>query len=443
MDFTDKLLEFISEAGKILHVDNGHDAIRQGLQKQLATAHRVDNPDGGYYDYPTVQDVFGDSESGQVVYSKNGKHTRADYKKGEDGGMALSKHTAVKRSYTAEAEVTESEVELLIEVTEAFLDKNGKGKIKLIGPGTGSTAHYTAESLKRTAANKVFAKGTHMHMDHQTVAERAARPEGSVKTMASTLSTDAEWEENGKDGPGLYAGIEAYPDVAPFLNARAKDIGMSVRGMIVPTGKTVNGKPEVQEFARAISVDYVTRAGAGGKPLMEVYESYRQETGGLAAKQTDKGVVIEMEVKESDFNALKAQADLVPALVRRLDRVEESNRRFAVRDIVAGLVQESKLPERAQTRISKPFLSVTFVPPVKDDVLDIPALTTLVKEAITEETTYLQESGVLRMSPVRKLGANGQPDVEPTEQQLSQEADISLQDITRRLSDLPKLERTA
>lgn len=149
-----------------------------------------------------------------------------------------------------------------------------------------------------------------------------------------------------------------------------------------------------------------------------------------------------MEVKESDFKALQDQAALVPKLMTRLDRVEEQNRRFQVQGIVSRLVAESKLPTPSQNRLTKPFLAATYVGPVKEDVLDLVALEAQVKEAITDETKYLQESGIIRTNPVVGNGSDGTA-TKLTEEQIAQEADRVLQDASRELGGLPALDRKA
>lgn len=435
----DNLYAFVTESSKVLHLDASHSALRDKLQQHLAAQHRVSSPESGYYDYPTVQDVYGDDGEGQVVYSQGGKHTMANFKKGDEPNQyALSKHKPVKKAYVAESLLTrESEVTESIEVAEAALDANGRGELCLIKPCRGSMGYYTEDALKKTAAKGVFAKGTKMFIDHATQEERIARPEGSVFKQAAVFEGAAVWKDNGKAGPGLYAPIKAYSDFVPFINERAKDIGASVRGSIIPTGKIIDGVPEVQEFASALSVDFVTRAGAGGK-LITVYESFRS---GHQPEPKVKEGATDMEVKESDFKALQDQAALVPTLVTRLDRVEEANRRYQVRDMVERLVQASELPANAQKRTLKPYLSESYPCPLKDGKLDVVVLEAAVKESIKEEVTYLQENGVLRPSPVSRMGAAADPNVkEPTEPEILQEANRILSETSRRLSNLPVTE---
>ena len=50
----------------------------------------------------------------------------------------------------------------------APLPAPGKLLIQLITPGWGSSGYYSAEVLEQAANDKVFAKGTQMHIDHMS-----------------------------------------------------------------------------------------------------------------------------------------------------------------------------------------------------------------------------------------------------------------------------------
>jgi hypothetical protein len=107
-----------------------------------------------------------------------------------------------------------------------------------------------------------------------------------------------------------------------------------------------------------------------------------------------------------------------------------------VSNLVSTTIAECSLPDRAKTRISKPFLLPSYAAPLKDGVLDTATLTAAVKEAIKDETAYLQESGILNLSPVNANGAGADGKVK-SEEELLQEADRVLNAATRELQDLP------
>lgn len=142
-------------------------------------------------------------------------------------------------------------------------------KVRLIeGDKLGATAFYPADVIRRDGP-KVFTKGTPMFLDHQTVEEKANRPFGSITNFVGELATDAYYEND-----GLYADIEVFEDAAPLIKSRMNKIGVSIRADIVGERGEINGKlvPIAREFTSARSVDFVMRAGAGGK-IMSILES--------------------------------------------------------------------------------------------------------------------------------------------------------------------------
>lgn len=177
-----------------------------------------------------------------------------------------------------------SKTSTLVKVTErGTLPAVGtKMRIRVIAPGWGSSGYYSTEALAGAATAKVFHAGVPVYLDHPGAEERVDRPERSVRDLAGKLISDAIYEAAGPVGPGLYADIEVYPHVAPVIEAMADDIGMSIRA----TADAERGEAEgrtgllVTRFDEALSVDFVTAAGAGGK-VVQLLESAR-----LAAEAT-------------------------------------------------------------------------------------------------------------------------------------------------------------
>jgi len=145
--------------------------------------------------------------------------------------------------------------------------------IKLIDAGWGSSGYYSKEVLERDRG--VFPAGTHMYINHPSQKEYTDRPERDVRNLAAVTVEGAEWLENGKDGPGLYAKAEVFSSHALFLKERANHIGVS----IVADGMREIGEAEgrkgniIKSLDRGRSVDFVTRAGRGGKLLAESDDS--------------------------------------------------------------------------------------------------------------------------------------------------------------------------
>lgn len=507
----------IQEATKN-YIDHSLSSVHSKLQDALTSEHRSSYESGSWHDYPQVHHVFGDKDSGQVVYRQGDTHFRAPYKMDNGGaGYTIGSSQPVQMAYVpssvsvqealvnhpdAAIEVMEryistterktipsedfagkdksfpiktasdvraaldsigragsgnhspeelksrilaiakrkgfavpksdqdakesatlaaKEVEETIILQEAKSDAKGNALIKLISPGAGSMGYYSADVLKEAAKNKVFPKSTRMFLDHQSAAERAARPEGDVKKWAATTSDDAVYLEGASapDGDGLYANTNIYPDHKPFIEARRKDIGVSVRAGVVTTGAMKEGVPEVKEMKYALSADFVTRAGRGGK-LVEMYESFRSSTG-----QETEGIMNDEEKRQLTVlqESVAALNLTVPKQAARIDRLQEENDRLRADRMIAESLVGSGLTARAGARVSKMLVGVL---PMKDGVLDAVAFQESVKAAIVDEKAYLQESGV-RVSPfqVRGMGgvANTTADATGTDDALLQEAD--------------------
>lgn len=420
-------LDYLQEAAKILHLDKSHDALRSKLQTQVTTEHRVANPDSAYYSSPYVQDVYGNDEAGTVVYSTNGAHTMAKFKaKKEGAGYDLSGHSAVKRAYVssdsahkesvfvdgeettlaAKESLIEDIHEELLDLREAAFDAQGNGLIKLIAPGHGTTGYYSAEVLKEAVKKGVF-DNAQMFIDHATDAEEAARPEGTVHGLAAK-GGKATYEESGAEGAGVYTKASAYPDTRDFLNARAKDIGVSIRAMGRGVAGQVGGR--VNKIVKSLDVlksaDFVTRAGAGGK-LVPLLESFRTNKRLPAAKEGN--TMADVTISDTELAALKESAAKIPSLQLQLDRGNERFARLDAKDIAATKLSESALPAPAQKRLIMFLTGPSAVLPLKEGALDVITFEANIKSAIESEAAYLKEAGV-STAGVRGLGDGGKPD---------------------------------
>lgn len=147
----------------------------------------------------------------------------------------------------------------------------GKLLIQLITPGWGSSGYYSPALLEQAAADKVFAKGTQMHIDHMSSSERREQPAGSVKTLAAVLTEDAVW-----DGERLVAEAMLGSQYRDVITEFADYIGTSIAaGADVTIGEAEGRKGTIVEklYPDALNrVDFVTVAGRGGK-VEKVLES--------------------------------------------------------------------------------------------------------------------------------------------------------------------------
>lgn len=170
------------------------------------------------------------------------------------------------------------ETRKLVESIARVQEAKGKRKFRvriIEGDRWGSSGYYSKEMLTRDGP-KAFPAGTQMYLDHPSESEEMDRPERSVKDLAAKTTSTPVYEKD-----GLYADIEVYEHMADVVNAIAEDVGLSIRASATvkweddrpdPEGR---GRPTITGLIEGISVDFVTKAGAGGK-IVELLESARE-----------------------------------------------------------------------------------------------------------------------------------------------------------------------
>lgn len=139
-------------------------------------------------------------------------------------------------------------------------------RIVLITPGWGSSGYYPDAVLEQAATDRVFPKGTQMHLDHSTPLEDMERPAGSVRTLAAVLTEDAYWDPS---VPGLVAESKVFTPWASTLAEMADYIGVSISAAAeFKPGEAEGRRGNVVERLLPDPlnrVDYVTVAGRGGR----------------------------------------------------------------------------------------------------------------------------------------------------------------------------------
>lgn len=151
--------------------------------------------------------------------------------------------------------------------------EGGRFKIQIVTPGVGSSGTYPQETIEAAGRDKVFGQGLHMYLDHATEAQDWAKPEGSLRDLVGVLDEDAHWDEA---SGGLVAEARIYSHWRPILEEMKDDIGVSIRA----SGEVREdaGQRIITKLVEARSVDFVTKAGRGGR-VMEVLESARLREG--------------------------------------------------------------------------------------------------------------------------------------------------------------------
>lgn len=310
----------------------------------------------------------------------------------------------------------------------------------------GSSGYYPADVLARDGAT-AFPAGTHIYFDHPTQTEEEERPERSVLEMAGVLLDDAKFEES-PDGRGLFARVKFFEDVKDMVGFRAKYVGLSIRaaGQIE---ETPQGQRVVRSISHGLSVDLVTRAGAGGR-LVTMTESAQTpesppavqsaavtaataaapatipSTTGTGALVSEVGALKESvsdrldqtsvdlarntqqlkEMQRELEKQVRENAKLGEAITYLKERAEAADARAkeakSIGDTIAELL-EAKLPMPSMIRLAQTFQ-------VGQDL----------HEAITHEREYLK-----KLMRETERGALGQHDREPSGLGLTESATFS------------------
>lgn len=223
----------------------------------------------------------------------------------------------------------------------------------------GSSGYYPGDVLRRDGS-KAFPAGTHVYFDHPTDTEERERPERSVRDLAGYLTDDAAFED-GLDGSGLYARIQFLPHVKEHIRSIAEHVGLSIRAA-GEIAETATGRV-VKSIQHGLSVDVVTRAGAGGR-LIYMAESDTQVTtqasagsGGTTTQGADTGTLIQeiVAMKESQDRLTLAFTKLTQLLK---DKQKEADRQLqealSVGQVVAKLM-EADLPNSSRARLAENY----------------------------------------------------------------------------------------
>lgn len=272
-----------------------------------------------------------------------------------------------------------------VELVEG-ISSDGTFKVKIIQPGWGSSGYYSPDLLKRDGA-KAFPAGTHMYLDHPTATEASERPERTIKDLAAVTVTDPVYEDGAKSGPGLYARAKAFSSHRDFLAEIAPHTGTSIRARGTAESGEADGRkgPIIKSLSDGLSIDFVTKAGAGGK-IVPLYEAYRERLGrdtvpGVSGKE---GGMDDKELKEAQTKVVTLTEENT-ALKQENARLTEAAVLRDARDIVNEAVAKVDLPSITRSRIVSSFTN----PPMKDGKLDRDALMTRIAETVKTEQDYL------------------------------------------------------
>jgi hypothetical protein len=162
---------------------------------------------------------------------------------------------------------------------------SGRMLIQLISEGLGSSGAYAAAVLQQAATDRVFSRGLALHANHPTLEEEQSRPERNVLDWVGQLTEDARYDPVRR---ALIAEAQIFqPWRGVFMDPDfSSAVGLSIRASGIAEHGTFDGRPAlvVREITEAQSVDFVTKAGRGGK-VLALLESARTK---LAESPTEQ-----------------------------------------------------------------------------------------------------------------------------------------------------------
>jgi len=225
-----------------------------------------------------IEDEYDDAVIYRYETPRGSTLYRRDYTVDDAGVVTLADPVEVtqRTEYVPIAQpAAEALRSALVPLTESAVDANGTVQLKIIQPGWGSSGYYSAAMLERDGP-AIFTAGLHMYLDHPSESESADRPERSVRDIAGVLTSDARWDADGAAGPGLYAEAEVVGAYRDLVEDLAPHIGVSIRAFGTVSEGEADGRRGrlIDGLVSAESVDWVTRAGAGGQ-VVTMLESAR------------------------------------------------------------------------------------------------------------------------------------------------------------------------
>lgn len=305
--------------------------------------------------------------------------------------------------------------------------------VKIISPGRGSSGYYTKEVLERDGP-KVFGRGTLMFINHATEAEQKSRPEGDWTKLAAVTEAAAKWNDNGPEGPALYAPAAVFSKYAEEVKEKAPFTGVSINaygqyaesatGLANPKVKfdesktAPDGKPGlIAKLTAADSIDLVTKAGRDGKLLLESAERVPQTT----TNQEELDMAENQQLKEA------------------LAEIRKLKERGALSDAggaIAEYFRTIQVGEGVKRRVTERLLAGT-IPLTTTGELDRAKLKEFAQAQVTDELTYLRElnPGIVRGMGAGLLPAAAAPTAEALKEAKKAEKK-ALKETSRRFASL-------
>ncbi len=337
----------------------------------------------------------------------------------------------------------------VVPLIEAKTDDKGTIPVKIIDPGWGSSGYYSREVLQQAVNDRVYAAGTQMFWNHPSKTDEKDRPERDLRDLAGVLTEDAQWQETGPKGPGIYARARVFSAYRDAVAEMGPYIGLShyVWGESKP-GEAEGKKGDIiTRIVAARSVDFVTVPGRGGA-IAEAFRAARPavptddqktEAGKSMVGEKPEKLTLESVRKEhpeiiealrteieNDSARKEAQAQQEKKLAETQKALEEAKAENArlkeaqllveARAFVETRVKTAAIPDLTKARIVE---SLAAAPVVKDGAIDETAYAAAIDAAVKTEAEYLAKLGAGKVDGMGATPPGGAtPSIEETDKAL-------------------------
>lgn len=271
------------------------------------------------------------------------------------------------------------------------LATGARARVTIISPGQGSSGYYPPETIAEAAG--LFTPGTHMYLDHATESERAERGVRSLDRLVGVLESAPTLNHNG----ALVADVKIMPAWREFVKEAYPYIGVSI---------SAAGEIEESEQGRVVkrltaveSVDFVTKAGRGGKIDALLESAVTEEEFSESTEKEDGPMTVtitEAEHKTLTENAARV-AELEAQIKALQDELKAEKAKTTEAKEAAVKAQATSIVEEAFQGITAPAGKARLIEAVDVEGFDAEAFRATVTEAAAEYAPA---------SPVKGMGAN-------------------------------------
>jgi cation transport regulator ChaB len=223
---------------------------------------------------------------------------------------------------------------------EAYVDDTGKIDGVIVAEGLSLNGNYYTQAALQSGL-EIF-KGKPIYIDHPSKTEEADRPERSVRDLVGRIA-ETYLGTNREGKPALrHKSIVSKAEQALLTKVGEGIAGdMSINATGSGSQDPTTGNFVVEAFTDAVSLDFVTRAAAGGDATL--VESARGTNDTPAAQNIHEEASMPVSLKE----AQRQHKQLIAAV--RAGRAQV--RKLKAEQIVAEALGKSQLPLASQARI--------------------------------------------------------------------------------------------